>query len=148
MTSAKKLLKLAKKWQRLANMKRKRISFPRATRNPGESCNTPSVVADKGHFVVYTADQRRFVLPLEYLNKEIFKELFRMSEEEFGLPRNGAITLPCDAVSMEYVVAMIQQKVAKDLEKALVMSISNGCYSSSSYLPPDLPNKQILICSF
>lgn len=148
MISAMKLLKLARKWQKLANIKRKRISFPRATRNPDESCNSLSVVAHKGHFVVYTADQRRFVLPLEYLNEEIFKVLFRMSEEEFGLPRNRAITLPCDAVSLEYVIAMIQQNMAKDLEKALVMSTANGCHSSSSYLPPDLPNKQILICSF
>ena len=149
MISPKNLLKMARKWQNLANIKRKRITFPRASRDANvDSCNTSSVVADKGHFVLYTADQKRFVLPLEYLNNEIFKELFRLAEEEFGLPRNGPITLLCDAVSLEYVVAMIQQNIAKDLEKALVMSITTGFYPSSSYPPSDVPNKQLLICSF
>lgn len=96
MVSAKKLIILmARKWQKVANIKRKRITFP-------------IVPTGGGHFVMYTADQRRFVLPLEYLDKEIFKELFRMAEQVFGLPRNGPITLPCDAASMEYVIAMIQ----------------------------------------
>lgn len=95
MVSAKKLIILmARKWRKVANIKIKRITFPRPTGG--------------GHFVMYTADQRRFVLPLEYLDKEIFKELFRMAEQVFGLPTNGPITLPCDAASVEYVIAMIQ----------------------------------------
>ncbi|XP_041012324.1 auxin-responsive protein SAUR68-like [Juglans microcarpa x Juglans regia] len=151
MISAKKLLKMARKWQKLASIKGKRITLPKATGSEiAGSCNT-SAVADKGHFVVYNADERRFVLPLEYLNKEIFKELFRMAEEEFGLPRNGPITLPCDAACVEYVVAMIQQNTAKNLEKALAIAIATECCPSSSYLPPHLPisNQQILqICIF
>ncbi|PIA32924.1 hypothetical protein AQUCO_04300108v1 [Aquilegia coerulea] len=64
----------------------------------------------KGHFVVYSNDESRFVIPLDYLNKNIFKELFRMSEEEFGLPRNGPIMMmPCDAVVMEAMVSLIQR---------------------------------------
>ena len=53
------------------------------------------MVADKGHFVVYTTDKRRFVVPLMYLNNEIFRELLKMSEDEFELPNDGPITLPC-----------------------------------------------------
>jgi hypothetical protein len=134
MISAKKLITMARRWQKVTNIRRKRITFPRPT--------------GKGHFVMYTADQGRFVLPLEYLNKEIFKELFRMAEEVFGLPRNGPIKLPCDAASMEYVIAMIQNNIEQNLEKALAIAIETGCCPSCSYGAPDLPNQQTLICSF
>ncbi|KAL6963634.1 hypothetical protein U1Q18_034641 [Sarracenia purpurea var. burkii] len=79
MISSKKLLKMARKWQKLATISRKRISFPRTKGH-----------FDEGHFVVYTADQRRFVIPLAYLNTELFRELLKMAEEEYGLPSHGA----------------------------------------------------------
>ncbi|TXG64968.1 hypothetical protein EZV62_011962 [Acer yangbiense] len=120
----KNLIKLARKWQRVAALRRKRISLP--------GLNTSaSAVADKGHFVVYTADQRRFVLPILYLSNQIFQELLRMSEEEFGLPGNGPITLPCDAVFMEYVVSLIQGCVDRHLQDALVVSIASSRYNKS-----------------
>jgi hypothetical protein len=126
MISAKKLISMARRWRKVANIKRKRITFSRPNGNAdADICNTSMSVANKGHFVMYTADRRRFVLPLEYLNKEIFKELFRMAEEVFGLPRNGPITLPCDAASMEYVIAMSQHNIAKHMEKALATAIAS-----------------------
>ncbi|KAD3642122.1 hypothetical protein E3N88_31346 [Mikania micrantha] len=57
----------------------------------------------KGHFVVYATDKIRFVMPLRYLNNVVFLELLRMSNDEFGLPRNGPITLPCDSMLMNYL---------------------------------------------
>lgn len=150
MISARKLIKMARKWQKQTNIKRKRIAFPEAAGGAdAESCNT-SLVAVKGHFVVYTSDQRRFVLPLEYLKEGILKELFRIAEEEFGLPRYGPITLPCDAAPLEYVIALIQHNIAKNLEKALVIAVATSCCASSSYLPPDLctTNQQMPIFSF
>ncbi|KAF5186125.1 Auxin-responsive protein saur64 [Thalictrum thalictroides] len=90
----------------------------------------------KGYFVVYTTDKKRFVIPLQYLNNKIFKELFRMSEEQFGLPRNGPIILPCDGVFMEYIVSFLQRKTSDDLEKALLISMNNDIQrSSTTYLP-------------
>ncbi|KAK9289735.1 hypothetical protein L1049_007894 [Liquidambar formosana] len=151
MISPKKLIRMARKWQKLAAMGRKRISLPQgpipiAGQN-ADCCNT-SLMVNKGHFVVYTNDQRRFVLPLAYLDNDIFKELFQMAEDEFGLPSNGPITLPCDAVFMEYVVSLIQQHVAKDLEKALLMSITTGRCLSTSYLQKEQTEQQLLICGF
>ncbi|KAK8625245.1 hypothetical protein V6N13_090120 [Hibiscus sabdariffa] len=100
MISAKKLIKLARKWQKLAAIKRKRITLSRTS---GEvdtnSCSTSSMV-EKGHFVVYSSDENRFVLPLEYLKNEIVMELFQLAEEEFGLQGNEHLTLPCDATLM------------------------------------------------
>ncbi|CAD6271619.1 unnamed protein product [Miscanthus lutarioriparius] len=66
-----------------------------------ESDECCSSVAGKGHCVVYTADERRFEVPLAYLRNKVFKELLRMSQEEFGFTRDGRITLPCDASTMD-----------------------------------------------
>nr|XP_033510095.1 auxin-responsive protein SAUR66-like [Nicotiana tomentosiformis] len=66
----------------------------------------------KGHFVVPTIDRRRFVIPLAYLENEIIRQLLNMSEEEFGLPSGGAITLPCDWVFMDYIISLIKKGVA------------------------------------
>lgn len=76
MISPKKLIKMARKWQKVAAAGRKRMSLQRMDRAvDAESCSTSSV-ADKGHFVVYSSDRRRFVIPLVYLNTEIFRKLF------------------------------------------------------------------------
>ncbi|KAJ0076785.1 hypothetical protein Patl1_35796 [Pistacia atlantica] len=90
--------------------------------NAGNS--NKSSVTEKGHFVVYTIDQKRFVFPLMYLNNDIFLELLKVSKEEFGLSSDGPITLPCDAVFMDKIVSLIQQSVSKGLEKALLDSIT------------------------
>ena len=148
MISPKKLIKMAKKWQKLAASKRKRISLPRTTGVvDSESCTTSSV-AKKGHFVVYTADQRRFVIPLKYLKHNIIRELFKIAEDELGLLSGGPITLPCDAVFMEYVVSLIQRHVTKDVENALFMSLATGCCLPSSYHHQEQSNQQTLLCSF
>ncbi|GJV22640.1 hypothetical protein Tco_0897645 [Tanacetum coccineum] len=80
-------------------------------------------VTNKGHFVVYAADQSRFVMPLHYLNSNIFMELLRISEDEFGLPRNGPITLPCDSILMNYLVNVLERGLSDDLEKTLLAFI-------------------------
>ena len=148
MISAKKLIKLARKWQKLAAIRRKRISFPQSsTSQDGNSCSI-SATAEKGHFVVYSIDQKRFVLPLNYLNKEIVRELFNLAEEEYGLSSDGPLTLPCDSTFMEYVITLIQHQVTTDVEKALLASILGSRCSSSSHLHSQLTKQQIPICSF
>ncbi|XP_069147641.1 auxin-responsive protein SAUR68-like [Solanum lycopersicum] len=87
MVSTKKLINMAKRWQNFAAKQRKRISFPR---NGSEA---------KGY-----TDQARFVLPLTYLENEAVAQLLNMSEEEFGLPSGGHITLPCDLGFMNYII--------------------------------------------
>ncbi|KAF2291087.1 hypothetical protein GH714_019800 [Hevea brasiliensis] len=110
MISAKKLIKLARKWQKLAALGQKRITMPRTTNGivDAESCST-SYPVEKGHFVVYSIDQRRFVLPLEYLNNDVVKELFELAEEEFGLASNSPLILPCDSGFMEYIIDLIRR---------------------------------------
>nr|DAD46608.1 TPA_asm: hypothetical protein HUJ06_016545 [Nelumbo nucifera] len=104
MINHKKLVAMARKWQKLAAIGRRRISSARATMHRRSAANWWPMI--KGHFVVYTADNGRFVIPLAYLSNPIFIELLRISEEEFGLPSDGPITLPCDAVFVEYIISI------------------------------------------
>ncbi|KAF8377737.1 hypothetical protein HHK36_031122 [Tetracentron sinense] len=113
MVSPKRLIAMARKWGKLAAMGRRRISLPKATNG----------LADRGHFIVYTTDNKRFLVPLPYLSSKIFRELFKMSEDEFGLPSDGPITLPCDAVFLEYEDVF---QNSKDLEKALLVSLASA----------------------
>ncbi|KAJ9704637.1 hypothetical protein PVL29_002946 [Vitis rotundifolia] len=125
MINPKKLTRMVK-WQKVAALGRKRISLQRINKGAdANSCST-STVAEKGHFVVYSSDRRGFVIPLAYLNSEIFRELLQMSEEEFGIQSDGPITLPCDSVFMDYVISFIQRGVAKDLERALILSLASS----------------------
>ncbi|XP_057543628.1 auxin-responsive protein SAUR66-like [Amaranthus tricolor] len=133
MISTKKLIKLARKWRTMAVATRKRISWPRPLDN-------------EGHFVVYTTDGRRFMIPLASLNTEIFINLLRIAEEEYGVTRSGPIMLPCDSNFMEYAVSMIQRGVDVDLEKALIMSLASCRYSLSQDHREQ--TKPQFICSF
>ncbi|MCD7468278.1 hypothetical protein HAX54_006299 [Datura stramonium] len=136
---------MARKWQKFAAMQRKMISFPR-NGTDADSCSTSSSsIVEKGHFVVYTADQIRFAIPLVYLENEIIRQLLNMSEEEFGLPSGEPITLPCDSAFMDYIILLIKKGVAAgDLHKALLLSIPSCCCCSTSSLHQESENHQIL----
>lgn len=143
MINARKLIKMARKWQRMAALSRKRISsFPgnisvrdAITTTTTGCTSSPSLpaAAEKGHFVVYTADQSRYSFPIAYLNNPIFRELFKMAEEEFGLPRDGPITIPCEAVFMDYVVSLIRQR---DCRCSFAYAVQNQQETSHSTLLP------------
>ncbi|KAL5706246.1 hypothetical protein ACHQM5_024444 [Ranunculus cassubicifolius] len=123
MVNSKRLIQMLRKWHKMAAIGRKRITD-----------RDEEFVTDKGHFIVYTMDKKRFMIPLEYLRSKVFSELFRISEEEFGLPCNGPITLACDAIVMDYIVSLVGRSASKDLEKALCLCLASSrrCCSSSS----------------
>ncbi|OVA16029.1 Auxin-induced protein [Macleaya cordata] len=75
-----------------------------------------SGTTNKGHFVVYTKDERRFVVPLPHLENPLFKELLKMAKDEFGLACNGPIRLTCNAQYMEYVLSLLSRQ---DSQKAI-----------------------------
>ncbi|GAA0178425.1 hypothetical protein LIER_29833 [Lithospermum erythrorhizon] len=88
-------------------------------------------VAEKGHFVAYTADGKRYSIPISYLRSSIFRELFKMSEEEYGIPNGGPITYPCDSIFIDYTISLSERKTTKDVEEALLLSIdAYRCWSS------------------
>ncbi|KAL1192567.1 Auxin-responsive protein SAUR66 [Cardamine amara subsp. amara] len=120
MMNTKKLIKMAKKWQQRAALSRKIISFQRS------SATSSSTTVEKGCFVVYTADKIRFAFPISYLSNPVVQELLKISEEEFGLPTEGPITLPFDSAFLEYLIKLVKRRMDGDTEKALIMSISSA----------------------
>lgn len=136
----KRLVAIAMKWQKIAGVQRRRrtISLPRMSHIVRGGGGGGGGLPHKGHFVVYSADKRRFVVPLTCLNCTIFRELLRMSEEEFGLPGDGPITLPCDAASMEYIVSVIKREVSIELENALLLSLASRECSPIAFVPERL----------
>ncbi|KAK2664825.1 hypothetical protein Ddye_003399 [Dipteronia dyeriana] len=90
------------------------------------------------------------MLPISYMSNQVFQKLLRMSEDEFGLLVNGPITLPCDAVFMEYAVFLIQGCDDRHLQDALVVSIasSSRCSSILSHsLHHGQTNQPFRVCS-
>lgn len=102
---------------------------------------------EKGYFVVYTSDGKRFMVPLAYVNSSIFIELFRMSEDEFGLPGDRPIRMPFSAEFMEYVLCLLQRRITKDVERALLTSISTLDCSAANSIFTDRDNRSFVACS-
>lgn len=65
-----------------------------------------------------------FEVPLEYLKNDIFQELFRMAEEEFGFISNGHMRLPRDAIFIDQAISLLQRNVAKDVQQTLQLTLS------------------------
>ncbi|KAL3323451.1 hypothetical protein AABB24_037876 [Solanum stoloniferum] len=124
---------------------KERISFPSSNYDDAESCSTSSSIVGKGNFVVYTIDQKRFVVPLTYLQHEVIRQLLHMSEQEFGLPSDGPITLPCDAQFMNYIISLIERGLSADVQNALLIFVPSSRCSSASYLQKQR-NSQLLVC--
>ena len=82
-----------------------------------------SPVASRGHIFVYSTNGKRFMILVTYLTKNLFRELFRMSEEEFGLPCDGPVTMPCDASCIEYVVSTLGHGASIDVERVVLVTI-------------------------
>nr|GEV59779.1 putative small auxin-up RNA [Tanacetum cinerariifolium] len=52
----------------------------------------------KGHLAVYVGqnEKRRFVVPKAYLEQQLFRNLLRQSEEEYGFDHSmGGLTISC-----------------------------------------------------
>ncbi|PUZ71802.1 hypothetical protein GQ55_2G344000 [Panicum hallii var. hallii] len=130
MISTKRIPQLAKKWQRMAALGRKRLIWQKEA---DECCTS---VASKGHCAVYTADGARFEVPLACLGTAVFAELLQMSREEFGFGGDdGRITLPCDAAVMEYAICLLRRGVSVDVEKAFLNTMVMSCHYKNSVAP-------------
>ena len=143
MISAKRLVQMARKWQRIAALTRKRVMLIPAKESKG-SCSTSTSVAGKGHCVVYSADGQRFEVPLAYLGTVVFCELLMLSQEEFGFASDdGKITLPCDAAVMEYVMCLLRRDASEEVVRALLSSMVRLCHTVNVMAPC---NQQVAVC--
>ncbi|RWR92407.1 auxin-responsive protein SAUR36 [Cinnamomum micranthum f. kanehirae] len=114
MISSNKVSEMIKKWHRIAAKGRRR---------------------SKGHFVVYTKEGKRFVVPLYYLKHPIFRVLLEMAEEEFGSVVHGPLKVPCEEELMEYIVSLLKKNPPDEVEKALVSITTCRGTSLSTFLP-------------
>ncbi|XP_020112607.1 auxin-responsive protein SAUR36-like [Ananas comosus] len=144
MIHSKRLTEIAE-WRRTVLLGRRITTARREASFNNNICS--SSVAEKGHFVVYAIDEKRFVVPLAYLNSRVFAELFKMSKEEFGLSSNGPIVLPCGATSRKYIMSLLERRVSKEVEKALLSSILTPSHSTCCLAPVEV-SPQIATCSF
>ncbi|XP_031247277.1 auxin-responsive protein SAUR68-like [Pistacia vera] len=135
------------KWRKAVVEGRKRILFQRANSSANLNGSNTSYVDNKGHFVVYTTDCKRFVLPFPFLKNDIFWELLKMSEEAFGLPSDGPITLLCDSFFFMYMVSLIGGNVVKNQDKLKPMSIVIACCSLASSLQQEPRHQNVLVCN-
>jgi hypothetical protein len=143
MISAKRLVQMASKWQRIAALTRKRV-MPIPAKESEGSCNTSTSVAGKGHCIVYSADGQRFEVPLVYLGTVVFCELLMLSQEEFGFTSDdGKITLPCDAAVMEYVMCLLRRDASEEVVRAFLSSMVRPCHTVSGVAPW---NQRLAVC--
>nr|CAD1825419.1 unnamed protein product [Ananas comosus var. bracteatus] len=70
-----------------------------------------AVVVPKGFFVVSVGEeQKRFVIPTEYLSHSAFEELLREAEEEFGFQHEGVLRIPCEVGVFESILKVVGKK--------------------------------------
>ena len=146
MVSAKRLVQMAKKWQGMAALARRRITSP-AKETEGSSCSTSSV-AGKGHCVVYSADGRRFEVPLAYLGTPIFGELLSLLQEFGFTGDDGRITLPCDAAMMEYVMCLLRRDASEEVLRAFLSSMARPCHCGNGLGQSVGVSQQVAVSSF
>ncbi|OEL14632.1 Auxin-responsive protein SAUR36 [Dichanthelium oligosanthes] len=143
MINARRIAQLAKKWQRMAALGRKRLTWGAAAKEADECCTS---VASKGHCAVYTADGARFEVPLACLGTAVFAELLRMSQEEFGFEGDdGRITLPCDAAVMEYAMCLLRRGASAELEQAFLSTMAMPCRYASRVAPYVGASQQVAV---
>ncbi|CAN6218606.1 unnamed protein product [Urochloa humidicola] len=130
---------MAKKWQRMAALARKRLTAAPGKEAEGSCGGASMSVAGKGHCILYSSDRRRFEVPLAYLGTAVFGELLSMAQEEFGFAGDdGRISLPCDAVVMEYVMCLLRRDASKEVLRAFLSSMARPCHQVVGGMAPSM----------
>ncbi|CAL0324795.1 unnamed protein product [Lupinus luteus] len=66
-------------------------------------------VVPNGYLAVYIGDkQKRFVIPISYLNTPLFQDLLSQAEQEFGYNHPmGGLTIPCSEDAFQHITCQI-----------------------------------------
>jgi len=68
----------------------------------------------KGCVAVYVGsegeEQKRFVIPVMYINHPLFEKLLKEAEEEYGFEQKGTIIIPCHVSDFQYVQSLIDEE--------------------------------------
>jgi len=65
----------------------------------------------KGYVAVYVGEkQKRFVVPISYLNQPLFQELLHQAEEEFGYDHPmGGLTIHCTEDVFRHITSRLNE---------------------------------------
>ncbi|KAH7524239.1 protein SMALL AUXIN UP-REGULATED RNA 9 [Ziziphus jujuba] len=124
-----RLQQILKKWRKLANSSKstticsnnnnnnrsgsKSIKFLKRTLSISDKtiCEASSISVPKGYLAVCVGEeQKRFVIPMEYLGHHAFHILLREAEEEFGFEQAGILRIPCEVSLFESILKMVEEK--------------------------------------
>ncbi|XP_021277420.1 auxin-responsive protein SAUR71 [Herrania umbratica] len=146
-----RLQQILKKWRKLANTSKssgncnsssKSIKFLKRTLSLSDNSvrEASSNTVPKGYLAVSVGEeQKRFIIPTEYLSHHAFHLLLREAEEEFGFQQAGVLRIPCEVSIFEGIVKMVEEK--KDL---CFMQESLGyCASESQRTPSHHPQSPL-----
>jgi hypothetical protein len=132
----------------MAALARKRLTSTPVKETDGSSCSTSSV-AGKGHCAMYSADGRRFEVPLVFLGTALFGELLSMSQEEFGFAGDdGRITLPCESLVMEYMMCLLTRDASEEVKRLFLSSMARPCHYGSGLVQTMHHTQRTVVPSF
>ncbi|CAJ1978814.1 unnamed protein product [Sphenostylis stenocarpa] len=65
----------------------------------------------KGYLAVYVGEnQKRFVIPISYLNQPSFQDLLSQAKEEFGYDHPmGGLTIPCSEDVFQHITCLLNR---------------------------------------
>ncbi|KAB5553505.1 hypothetical protein DKX38_010816 [Salix brachista] len=123
-----RLQQILKKWRKLASSSKttaasststttgsgsKSMKFLKRTLSISENSakETSSNVVPKGYLAVGVGEeQKRFLIPTEYLSHPAFLILLREAEEEFGFQQAGVLRIPCEVAVFESILKLVDAK--------------------------------------
>ncbi|XP_004507003.1 auxin-induced protein 6B-like [Cicer arietinum] len=70
-----------------------------------------AVDVPKGYLAVYVGEeQKRYVIPVSYLNQQLFQDLLSQAEEEFGYDHpTGGLTIPCTEDVFQHITSRLNE---------------------------------------
>ncbi|OMO65546.1 Auxin responsive SAUR protein [Corchorus olitorius] len=76
-----------------------------------------SEVVPKGFVAVCVGkEEKRFIIPTQYLGHQVFGILLRKAEEEFGFQQEGVLKIPCEVSMFENILNLLQNKKDVDID--------------------------------
>ncbi|KAJ6406031.1 hypothetical protein OIU84_009706 [Salix udensis] len=151
-----RLQQILKKWRKLASSSKttaasststttgsgsKSMKFLKRTLSISENSarETSSNVVPKGYLAVGVGEeQKRFIIPTEYLSHPAFLILLREAEEEFGFQQAGVLRIPCEVAVFESILKRVDAKKDMFFMQESRLDVDNivVCCSSKTQLTP------------
>ncbi|CAN4089268.1 unnamed protein product [Withania somnifera] len=120
-----RLQQLLKKWKKIAATSPSSTYLQQRNSTPAASNNNNSINkflkktlsfsdkdVPKGCLAVCVGrkeeEEKRFVIPMDYLTHQSFQVLLREAEEEFGFQQQGILKIPCQVSLFEHILKTIQ----------------------------------------